>query len=72
VESDQIQDSRYERTDDQVQSLLENCRLQRRALMLAAHEAAGCDADGAIARFICWIICADEQLQYTKRAGGTK
>jgi hypothetical protein len=53
----------YDTSDDQVRSLLENRLLLRRALMYGAREAAAGDADGAIARVVCWIMAADEQLK---------
>lgn len=42
--------------------------LLRRALMHAAHEASGQNNEAAIARMICWIICADEELKHERAA----
>jgi hypothetical protein len=53
----------YDVSDSQIRSLLANRELLRRALSIAALEAAKGDEAGAVCRVICWISDADEQIR---------
>jgi hypothetical protein len=45
----------------------QNCALLRRALALAARDVGQGDCDRGLARLICWIICADEELKAERK-----